>query len=75
MASEPSVHFDQPVYGSDSWFCPKWAKVPEQTIGVTNKGLECLMSKSGLRKIEFYQGNWREAPGVFFQDVVIFEKT
>ena len=31
--------FDQPAYGSSMWYCPKWARVPEAAIGVTETGL------------------------------------
>ncbi len=66
--------FDQPSYGSNAWFHPKWAKVPEDAIGITNDGLARLTSNSGLRLIRNYQGNWKEVPGAYFQDVLIFQK-
>jgi SAM-dependent methyltransferase len=66
--------FDQPSYGSDAWRHPKWAKVPEDAVGVTNAGLDRLTSNAGLKLIEQFQGNWKEVPGVFFQDVLIFQK-
>jgi SAM-dependent methyltransferase len=66
--------FDQPSYGSIAWLNPKWAKVPEQAIGVTNIGLDRLTSHSGLRLVGHYQGNWKEVPGAFFQDILIFKK-
>lgn len=67
--------FDQPSYGSDMWFHPEWAKIPENAIGVNEAGLERLVKNSGLKLIEHHQGNWKEVPGVFFQDVLIFQKT
>lgn len=66
--------FDQPAYGSDAWFHPKWATIPESALGVTSIGLGRLASSSELRMIDHYQGNWKEAPGVYFQDVLIFGK-
>jgi SAM-dependent methyltransferase len=66
--------FDQPSYGSDAWLNPKWAKVPEQAIAITQIGINRLTSVSGLGLIEQYQGNWKEVPGAFFQDILIFEK-
>jgi SAM-dependent methyltransferase len=66
--------FDQPAYGSDAWLYPKWADIPEMAIGVTETGLERLVSASGLRIKAYYPGNWKEAPGVYFQDIVILEK-
>jgi SAM-dependent methyltransferase len=66
--------FDQPSYGSNMWFHPKWARVPENAIGVTEAGLDCLITTSEMKLIEHHQGNWKEIPGVFFQDVLIFQK-
>lgn len=67
--------FDQPAYGSSNWFCPDWIDVPEGAIGVTKEGLEQLLQTSGLKLIEHYPGNWKEIPGVYFQDVLVLEKT
>ncbi len=66
--------FDQSSYGSDAWFHPRWAKIPEAAIGVTKAGLERLTSNAGLKQIDYHQGNWKEVPGAFFQDVLVFEK-
>lgn len=67
--------FDQSSYGSDAWLHPKNIKIPEGAIGVTKIGLDRLISNSGLKLIEHYQGNWKEVPGIFFQDILIFEKS
>lgn len=74
MTSQDEWIFDQESYGSDAWLHPKWAEVPESAIGVTSAGLERLTSSAGLRLIEHHRGNWKEVPGVFFQDVLIFQK-
>jgi len=74
MTSQDRWLFDQPSYESDAWLHPKWAKVPESAIGVTEFGLGRLISSSGMKLIEHYPGNWKEVPGVFFQDVLIFQK-
>ena len=66
--------FDTPAYGSDAWFCTSWSKVPEAAIGVTSAGLDRLLADSGLRLLQHHQGNWKEIPGVYFQDVLVFEK-
>ncbi len=66
--------FDQLAYGSNSWFHPKWARVPESAIGVTSEGLNQLIANAGLKKIAHYPGNWKEIPGVFFQDILVFQK-
>jgi SAM-dependent methyltransferase len=66
--------FDRPSYGSDAWFHPKWARVPEMAIGVTTDGLGRLLAASGLKIIQRYPGGWKEMPGVYFQDVLILSK-
>lgn len=66
--------FDQPSYGSTRWFHPKWADVPEQAIGLTKEGLDETTGSAGLSQIEQHNGNWKEVPGIFFQDVLIFQK-
>jgi SAM-dependent methyltransferase len=67
--------FDQPSYRSDAWRHRKLAKIPESAIGITKVGLNRLISNSGLKLIEQYPGNWKEVPGLFFQDVLIFQKS
>ena len=74
MTSSERWIFDQPAYGSKEWFCPKWAKVPERAIGVTKAGFNRLILQTELQIIEHYQGNWKEVPGVFFQDILILKK-
>ncbi len=74
MTSQEGLVFDKSSYGSDAWLHPKWAKVPEIAIGVTEAGLDRLVSSSGMKLIDHYQGNWKEVPGAFFQDVLIFQK-
>ena len=74
MTSQEQWIFDQPAYGSDAWFCPKWVQVPENAIGITNAGLNCLISVAKMELIGHYQGNWKEVPGAFFQDVLVFKK-
>lgn len=74
MTNREQWVFDQSVYGSDAWFHPKWVKVPENAIGITKVGLERLLENSGLKLVEHYQGNWKEVPGVLFQDVLVFQK-
>jgi SAM-dependent methyltransferase len=66
--------FDQPSYGSEMWFHPKWADVPENAIAVNEAGLERLVENAGMGLIEHHQGNWKEVPGAFFQDILIFQK-
>ena len=66
--------FDQPSYGSTMWFHPKWADVPENAIAVNEAGLERLVENAGMKLTEHHQGNWKEVPGAFFQDILIFQK-
>ena len=66
--------FDRKAYESENWYSPKWVKNPENAIGVTQKGMEILCNESGLKLAHYYPGNWKEQPGIFFQDVLVFEK-
>jgi SAM-dependent methyltransferase len=66
--------FDRPAYGSSAWRYPSGANIPEEAIGVTRAGLDGLLARAPLKLVDYYPGNWKEIPGVYFQDVLIFEK-
>ena len=66
--------FDVHAYKSENWFTTAFAKNPEDVIGITNNGLNMLLESAGLRIKNFYAGNWKEIPGIYFQDVLILEK-
>ncbi|MEN0055092.1 MAG: methyltransferase domain-containing protein [Mucilaginibacter sp.] len=66
--------FDVKAYDSENWFTTKLARNPEDVIGVTQKAINTLLEASGLKMIQHYPGNWKEYPGVFFQDILILEK-
>jgi SAM-dependent methyltransferase len=66
--------FDQNAYGSEICFHPKWARVPEDAIGITRQGLDDLLSQSELKTLAYYPGNWKEIPGMYFQDVVVVQR-
>lgn len=66
--------FDVSAYGSENWFTTVFAQNPEDVIGITPKGLDLLLETSGLKLSQYYPGNWKEAPGVFFQDILVLEK-
>lgn len=74
MTSQNLWRFTEPTYGSAEWRHLAWTPVPEDAIGVTEPGLERLCSHAGLTVAERYPGNWKEIPGLFFQDVLIFRK-
>jgi SAM-dependent methyltransferase len=75
MTPQTQWIFNRPSYGSDAWFHPGWAKVPERAIGVTRAGLERLLNASGMELERCYPGNWKETAGLYFQDVLIFRKS
>lgn len=75
MTSQERWVFDQPAYGSSDWFHPVWATVPEDAVGVTMRGFNRLISDAGIEMVQHLQGNWKEVPGVFFQDVVVLKKS
>ncbi|MDP6400530.1 MAG: class I SAM-dependent methyltransferase [Candidatus Marinimicrobia bacterium] len=66
--------FNKTAYDSKDWFCPEWVQIPENAIGITKNGLNELISKTGLKLKKHYQGNWKEINGLFFQDIIVFEK-
>jgi SAM-dependent methyltransferase len=66
--------FDQPAYDSKHWYTTKWAQNPEYAMAQDKAGYDELLKSSGLKQIKFYQGNWKEQPGLYFQDVAILEK-
>jgi len=72
--NQKSWIYDISAYGSKNWFTTAWAKNPEDAIGITPAGLHILLESSGLKLVQYYPGNWKEYPGIFFQDVMIFEK-
>lgn len=66
--------FNKPCYNSVNWFTTKWVKRPEEAVGINKKGLERILEESGLRLKKYFPGNWKESPGIYFQDVLVIEK-
>ena len=56
------------------WYHPAWAQAPEEATAMTDRAFKSLIVESGLQMTAFYPGSWKEQPGLFFQDVAIFEK-
>lgn len=67
--------FDNPSSESHDWFHTRWAKYPEDAIGITPTGIRKLTEKTNLTQEENYIGNWKEIRGVYFQDILVFRKT
>lgn len=67
--------FDRDAYESKKWFTTHWAKTPEDVIGIIPEGMDALLKSSGLGVKQYYPGNWKEKPGVYFQDTFILEKS
>ncbi len=66
--------FNLKAYDSANWYTTAIARNPEDVIGVTQEGMDILIKTSGLKLVQYYPGNWKEIPGIFFQDTLIFEK-
>lgn len=66
--------FNTAPYESKEWLCPSWTKRPYDAVGVTENGLKDLISHTNLKLINIHNGNWKEIPGIFFQDILVFEK-
>jgi len=64
--------FKNSAYESKYVFCV--GKIPENAIGINVEGLEKMQEAAGLKRIAYYNGNWKEVPGVYFQDVLVFQK-
>jgi len=75
MTSQLDWIFDQNAYGSTDWFYPKRASIPENAIGISSAGLIKLLESTDLVIDRLYPGNWKEIPGVFFQDILVLKKT
>ena len=67
--------FDQVAHGSADFCHPKWAEVPEAAIAIKKSGLQRMLAEVGLTLVEQHTGNWKEIPGLYFQDVVILQRT
>jgi SAM-dependent methyltransferase len=66
--------FTESMYGSETFLYPEWAKVPEMAVSIRRDAWDGLLADAGLTMTEFYPGNWREAPGLYFQDVTILQR-
>ena len=64
--------FDQSAYSSEEWLCPGWATVPESAIGVRKSAFDREVLNAGLVISKYYSGSWKDQPGLFFQDIVVF---
>lgn len=73
-SNQNSRIFTTPSSESKNWFHPDWVARPEDTIGVTPAGIQTLLEGTRLSLAETFAGNWKEVPGVFYQDVLVFEK-
>ncbi|HJP63656.1 MAG TPA: class I SAM-dependent methyltransferase [Mucilaginibacter sp.] len=67
--------FNVNAYESENWFTTKLTSQPEDAIAVTKQGLDSLVNEAGLKIDQYYPGNWKEQPGVFFQDIFILSKS
>lgn len=66
--------FDQKAHESDNWYTTAWSRTAEAAIAVTEEGLQKLLEASGLVLDTYYPGNWKEIPGIYFQDIFILKK-
>jgi SAM-dependent methyltransferase len=71
---QSNLIFSEQAYNSKHWLHPKPVNFPEDAIGITPEGMELMASEAGLKVHAYFPGNWKEKPGVFYQDVLVFEK-
>lgn len=65
-------NFDQEV--EPGFLTPSWTTVPEQAIAVSRDQLDAMSERAGLQIKKVHSGYWRENAGLYFQDIVIFNK-
>lgn len=66
--------FSKRAFNSDGWFTTSWAKNAEEAIAINPKGMSDLLSGAGLMIDNYYPGNWKEQPGLYFQDIFVLKK-
>jgi len=66
--------FKDGINESIDWKSPNWAIPYERAIGITPNGLSRMLENTQMKLIAYYPGNWKEIPGVYFQDILVFEK-
>lgn len=64
--------FTRPV--TPGWSTPEWTNVPEQAIAVDRSTLHAMVEANGLELERLHPGYWREAPGLYFQDIAIIAR-
>jgi len=66
--------FDQVSSPSRQWYHRNGAAHPEDAIAITTEGIAMLLAGTSLVQIAAYCGNWKERPGLYFQDILVFER-
>jgi SAM-dependent methyltransferase len=66
--------FDESAYESPDWMFPSWAEVPEVAIAVREAAFHEALDCAGLKIVSFYPGQWKDQPGLFFQDIAVLTK-
>jgi len=66
--------FENKAYGENDWRYPSWAENPERATGVTKQGVKKLVNRTSMEIVEHKTGSWKETNGMYFQDILIFEK-
>lgn len=66
--------FANQVDSNNNFFHPSWVKSAEEAIGINKEGMDFLLKDTTLKIKKHYPGTWKEVPGIYFQDIIIFEK-
>lgn len=72
MTNQNKWIFENKAYNCQNWFYLK--DIPEKAIAIDEQGMMNLTEYSNLKIKKVYNGNWKESPGIFFQDLIIFQK-
>ena len=70
---DPRWVFNQRL--SENWYHPAGVRRAEAAIAITPWGVEQLLAHGGLKLLHTYPGSWKQGAGLFFRDVLVFEKT
>lgn len=66
--------FDQAVDNQADFLCPVWARSAGEVVAIKYEKLIKLLKDRKLEVLKYYPGNWKEQPGLFFQDIIIVRK-
>ena len=74
MTDQQFCVFDQQCPQSMHRYHPSHVKVPEEAIATTVDGIKEIVRPTRMEWVKTYCGNWKEATGAYFQDILVFQR-